>query len=98
MEKLVSDEKMKPTTRRDDNSSPHQFKLVFSVTNLMFSMSCSPVSVLDADSATADMNNPPLGAPQVVVRGTNADDVDAAASKSADRTETFLKNSILKIR
>ena len=60
-------------------------------------MSCSPVSVPEADSATADMKSPPLGAPQVVVRGTNADAVDAAASKSADRTETFLKNSILNL-
>jgi len=30
-------------------------------------------------------------------RGTNADAVDAAASKSADRMDAFLKSSIIKI-
>lgn len=71
----------------------------------MLSMVFAPVVVSEDDSATADMNNPPsTWLPKVEVLHvsdkvfalgtTNADAVVAAASKSADRTDTFFKNSI----
>ena len=75
----------------------------------MFSITLAPLAVSEADSATADMNNPSFTWVAVIplkvetphvfdnlfVRGTNAEEVEAAASKSAERMETFLKNSIL---
>ena len=74
----------------------------------MLSIDWAPVSVSAADSATADMKSPPfawlgetepkVGAPHVFdnlfARGTNAEALFAAESKSADRTEIFLKSSI----
>lgn len=73
------------------SSYSHQFN--FQLTDLMLSIALPLVPA--SDSATADMDNAPLD--NWLVLGTNADAVDAAATKSADRMETFLKNSIFNL-
>ncbi len=67
----------------------------------MLSIDFAPVSVSDADSATADMKRGLfMEAPHVLdnccALGTNAEAFDATESKSADRREIFLKSSIFK--